>query len=422
MTTQIINFSKRDNSTQVSEHFDSSTIGREIILPIFPKKTLLNSYSNSTNRRCINAKAGVIAGLGFEFEDEENAESSGVREFLNSLYSKDGTPKPFEVLLKDLWVDYELFGESRLEIRRIAGKVQNLFVLSAKNCYISPDREKIYQYDQLRNRLATFKPYGIMNGVFAETLCLTNFSPEDDFYGVPCFVSALDSMRTSEKICKANLSALDNVVSPSIAMIITGYTVTNEEIETIKNEMDEQRYRTGKPLMLNFGNPDAKVEIQNTGVKQLDGNFLNENISINLEILALHGLTPELFGIISGTGISSGEKATGALKIFNQTVVRPAQAILEKMFTEFLKKEFPTFKTKFLLKQLDLTDTEQDATTELSKAQTYQAYITIGSLELFNNYRETLGYAEITAQEWQSMKDSINGVDYSTLFKPEPTI
>jgi hypothetical protein len=162
--------------------------------------------------------------------------------------------------------------------------------------------------------------------------------------------------------------------------------------------------------LINFGNKDAKVETIKTGAGNIDGSYQLEKQAISLEIMALHGLTPELFGVLLSGGISSGEKATGALKIFLQTVVRPAQESLQKLVTMFIRKEFPDYKGEFILNTIDLTDTNEDATADLSEAQTYQALIATGSIILLNEYRTKKGLELIEANEFQKMVAGSSGI------------
>jgi len=409
------------DSTQNNVYKDLNIGGKLVANPTFSKTDLILSYKNSTNRRCINAKAAVIAGLGYSFKDEENAKNSGVVDFLNGIYAKDGSPKPFSQLLKEFYADFLTFGWSRLECLRVGKQIEDLLLLSANNLYITPDRKTYWQYDKLRNKTVQFKPYQKQSSGANDTIGLTSQSPEDDYYGVPCYVSAIPVIKESATIVNANIESIEEIIDPSMILMVTGHTLPNADIEKIATTFRNVKEKRSSFGLVNIGSKDAVVDLQNYGSKQVDGNYLQEKNSISLEIMSLHGLTPELYGMLTTGGISSGEKATGALKIFLQTEVRPAQEVLQKMVNGFLIKEFPSYAkdNEFILNSIDLTDSNEDATTELTKAQTIQAYATIGSMQLYNEYRESQGQELINEKEWLDMIAGASGLGFNSAKVPQ---
>jgi hypothetical protein len=263
----------------------------------------------------------------------------------------------------------------------------------------------MYQYDRLRSKTIEFKRYGKATKTARDVLSLSNITSEDDYYGVPCYVSALKSIDTAKKIGKANNESLDETIDPSLLLIVSGYKVTTDELKVVGDTLKGLKSRRNSAGMLNFGNKDATVTIPKLSASNSEGGYNQEKLAITLEVLSLHGLTPELFGVLMSGGISSGEKATGALKIFLQTVVRPAQERLNRLMTEFFRNEFPAFSedNEFVLNSIDLTDTKEDAETEKVKAEINQAYINTGSLFLFNEYRKAMDLAPIEEEQWSKM-------------------
>jgi hypothetical protein len=241
---------------------------------------------------------------------------------------------------------------------------------------------------------------------------LTFETAEDPYYGVPCYVSAIDSIKSLFKINSGNAESIDNIIDPSLLFLVTGYTVPDTEMDEAVKVIKDLKTKRSSAGIINFGDKDAKVDISRTGAGVIDANYQQEKLAIALEIMALHGLTPELFGVLLNGGISSGEKATGALKIFLQTVVRPAQEMLQKVVMRLIGKEFPAYKGEFILNTIDLTDTQEDATTDLTEAQTYQALIATGSLTLMNEYREKKGLDKIEKEEWDNMIAGSTGMGF----------
>jgi hypothetical protein len=422
MGAELISISKAEpfESEQVSVYQEMVASGKIVARPMYDKQALLVSLQNSTNARCIDVKASVIAGLGYKFKDEENAKTSGVIDFTNNLYGKDGSPKPLSLLAKEWIKDFLTFADSRLEIVRIGKSPVNLLVLSGKNTLISVDRKSIYQWDRSRNKVVEFRRYGQYSKTIHDTLCLTNVSPEDDYYGVPCYASAIPSIKENIKIVQANLDSLDNIIDPSLLFIITGHTLDTDERDSLKTTLEGLRNKRSSAGVIDFNEKDTVVNVQNYGAKATDGNYLQEREAISIEVMSLHGLTPELFGVLTNGGISSGEKATGALKIFVQTTVNPIKEVLERLLTDFFINEFPKFSkdNAIIFNSIDLTDSNEDATTELTKAQTNQAYIDIGSKALFNEYRVSIGLPVIDDNEWNvTIQNRSNGVKLEDMFE-----
>lgn len=393
-----------NQSTQVEAYNEMIALGKIVVKPTFNREELTMCYLNSTNRRCINAKASVIAGMGYRLTDEESAKSSGVTDFFNNLYNKDGVPKPFSTLLKELWVDAESYGESGLECIRIGSTIENLMLFSGRCMVKDANRKDIYQLNRVKNKVATFRRYGKATKEYNDVLSLTFETAEDAYYGVPCYVSAIDSIKKVLKIDYANAESINNIVDPSLLLIVNGYAVSTDEMDEATAVLKGLKEKRSSAGIINFGDKDANISVHNTGAGTLEGNYQTDKTAIALEIMALHGITPELFGVLTNGGISSGEKATGALKIFVQTVVRPAQEMLERLIMMFIKREFPAYKGDFKLNTIDLTDSLEDSDTELKIAQTYQAYINTGSKELFNEYRVRIGMKPVEDEEWNKLK------------------
>jgi len=142
------------------------------------------------------------------------------------------------------------------------------------------------------------------------------------------------------------------------------------------------------------------INTRTIGATTVDGDYLKEREKNELEIMAMHGVPAELYGTMQTGGISSGDKATGALKVFKQTVVNPEQEALATLIDSVFKKEFPGYKGGFKLKELDLTDSLEDQQAEQLKANIQQTYVNLGSLQLLNEYRESVGLKPLTDAEF----------------------
>lgn len=418
-----ISFKKafKDESKQAIQFIESNANGIKVVKPKYARAALQSYCENSAvNMRCLTVKAAAIAGLGYTFKDEENAINTGVYEFINGLIDPFGTPKSFAELLMDWVIDAGIYARSRLEIYRLGGIPKNLYLLSSRNIYIDELYTKIVQYiTQPRPKTVIFRPYREYSGEEKDTLCFSQSLPGiDDFYGCPVYVPAISAINTNITAAKANQEVMENIASPTGVFVVkakagdTWHKATKEQIKALRN-------KKGGMLYIELENETDSFQYQILGSQTIDGNYIQERSKNELEIMACHGLTPELYGVLSNGGISSGEKATGALKIFTQTVVRPAQESLQKMWTTFFKQEFGLAPdNEFQLKSIDLTDKLEDMQTAQSFASVVQSYININNMRMLNDFLTENGYEEVSQEEWDKMRTASTGIDFDVTNSP----
>jgi len=410
----------KDESKQALQFIEQNLNGQRVVKPRYSRQALQSYCENSAvNMRCLAVKSAVIAGLGYEFTDEENAKATGCIDFANGLIDPWGTPIGLSKMLMDLVLDAGIYAISRLEIFRIGGVPKNLYLLSSKNTYIDENFEKIIQYvTQPRQKTIVFRPYGEYSGIEKDTICFTQSIPGiDDFYGVPVYIPAAGAIQTNITASQANQEVMNNIANPSGIFVVKTdagdewHVATKQQIKSLKGQK-------GKSLYIDLKN-DGTFTYQALGSQTIDGNYINERNKNELEIMASHGLTPELYGVLSNGGISSGEKATGALKIFLQTVVRPAQESLNKLMTNFFCTEFNlAADNEFQLKSIDLTDKLEDMQTEQSFAQVIAQYINLNNLRMLNEFLKSNGFEQVTEEEWQEMRTASTGINFDVTNQP----
>ena len=61
-TIEILKEAQPGQTSQVSAYTKLMALGKVVVKPTFEREELTMCYLNSTNRRCVNAKAAVIAG------------------------------------------------------------------------------------------------------------------------------------------------------------------------------------------------------------------------------------------------------------------------------------------------------------------------------------------------------------------------
>ena len=401
-----------DRTNQLTSSYEAVKVGFIIARPTYSRDELLAfCKQSSVNMRCIITKAATIAGIGYEFSDLENATNTGVVNFIDNLIDRNGNPQSLCRLLSDWYIDFGIFGDSYVEIARdINNKPINLLTLSAKNCFLDMDRTQIIQIIQTgkkNNQFVVFRPYTeqaeIDGKIERDTLSLSRKTAFDDVYGVPVWVSALSAITENYLISKSNIETMNNIVNPSFMFMSFG-NISESLDRSIKDSVKKIKNQKGQAVVLNFPEKDAKIQIERYGNQQIDGNYINQREKNELEIMSIHGITPDLYGTLQSGGISSGEKATGALKIFVQTVVRQEQEMLSKLFDNFLRIEFAGYQGGFTLKEIDLTDNLEDQQAQQLQANIQQTYVTMNSLQMLNEYRLSINLTEISEDDFDKMR------------------
>lgn len=336
--------------------------GMNVLRPPYDFQNLSALYDyNSTHKLCINLKANLTVGLGYEVEKAVPQEIKDALLQPNNNFGESWTNLCFRLKL-----DKEIFGRFALEIVRVGDKVA-FYHVPANEVYVVQEGNtpRVAHYVQRAKgspRDKVFKKYSPKRSNGSQLFVWEEYNPNSRFYGIPDYVTAIKSILGNDTIATYMLNFFENNARPDYFIIITGTTLTPEQKASIENALRNTKgvANAHRLVTMTLGNPQARVEVKEMS-KVIDENFRNTKLDNRDEIAQIHGVPPKILGISSAGSLGSGNEAIGALKILMECVIEPSRREMEEVLNLMLAKEFGytggkifSYKTISLVNEKDL--------------------------------------------------------------------
>jgi len=349
------------------------------IAPIYPFSQLLNLYKmNTYHQRAMRVKAALTCLLGFNLFTDDTDKTpdktyNDIMDWLKSHSSYAG--QPIALSLFNFCLDYEIYGNAALEIvRNKKGLISEVYHLPMKNCVLKREYYNnkriinlIQKVDGKATRFWEFSKRENLNE--NEYIIWKNYSPLDDWYGVPEYLPALAAMVLDYSATRFNINRFDNnmVIESIITVIGAAFGDTTE-----KNIRDffKQNFKgvdnAGKSLLLQL--PDAtknevdiKIEKIASEIKEASYRLLRQDNKE--EIIAAHGVPPRLVGIMNASQLGGTGEMKEQMRMFRDLTILPRQMMLEYILNELvLSNAFPENKKwKIKFDTFDISDAVEDA-------------------------------------------------------------
>ena len=318
-------------------------------------------------------------------------------------------PNPFESLndlYKKLLYDYILYGVFAINIiwdkdREHIAELYHVDV-SKIRCGRKDERGFIKDYFYSDNWLKsnsssykTIKAYNPKEKIGSQILFFTTYRPGVEYYALPSYTGAIESIATDIEIVNFHLSHLKNGLAPSKMITFTDGMPSTEEAQNLQQQIEDTftgSDNAGK-MLLNFVNsPDKAPQVDTLGGDNLGDQFIQLESSVLNQILSGHRVTsPLLIGIRSdnnGLG-SNSEEILEAFQIFANTVIKPIQQDVVKILNDLIKytKGYagailePTLNTPINFTFSEATLTQILTKDELRKMIDYKPLDEIGPVE-----------------------------------------
>jgi len=362
-------FSERKADSEVLTVFSAAGF-KGIIEPPYAPGDLSSYYQmNSYHQRCVQTKALVTAGLGFDIvcntHTEENAqnepkpatsESDLILEFIKN--NEMNTGQTFIEMLINFQTDFEVFGYSFLEtVRDSKGALKLLCHIPAKNSALvqNPETMLIELLQTVNNKTQKFSP--------DEFLMIKNYNPDNRYYGLPEYISALPAILLDREMMEYNISRLQNNAIPDLIVSVSGTQLTQEQKDTMKdfwNNSFKGAGNSGKTLLIETIAKDSQIQVTEIKSTYRDGAFRLAKRECRDEIIASHGVPPILLGIKTSGSIGSGKDIIEQVRTFKEIIIEPRQRRLEHALNSLFATEFGITECKFKLKNINLTESNQD--------------------------------------------------------------
>lgn len=370
--------SKRDEA----EHQASAYSLFEVVQPKYNLDYLSRIYEMSApHYAAVRAKVANIAGLGFDFvlshamqrKLADAVDSSKVRmrkkldRVKEDLYSwLDGCNEEdtFTETLIKMWTDFEVTGNGYLEIgRTVGGEIGYIGHIPSSTMRVRKRRDGYVQ--MVSNRAKFFRNFGDRetkdpiggDAMPNEIIHVKNYSPTNQFYGVPDIVSAQQALVGNEFASRFNLDYFENKAVPRYVMVVKGSTLSDAGeqnlLEFFETGLKGRNHRTILiPLPADEGDRKHSFEMKPVEAGTQDSSFVNYRRGNLSDILMAHRVPVTK---ISASEINISLAAARDMdKTFKEQTCRPAQKMLEKKINRIISEVTDIFRLK--LNELVLTD------------------------------------------------------------------
>jgi hypothetical protein len=299
-------------------------------------KTIIDAYNGSpTNSAIIDSYSQFIYGKGLTSKDRTTkpAEFAAV---LSLISKKD---------LRKVCKDFEMFGESSIELKYINNKIKNCFHVPKQRIAPEVANEEgdieAYWYSYDFSNPQKYKPerfdafgFGSGSGERSEIYVIKDYQVGQFYYSNPSYVSGISWAKMEEEISNYSINHIQNGLS--FGHIINMNSGVQQSDETIfENTRQIREKLTGSQnsgkFFLNWNdNKDTEITITALEVSEAHQQYAYLSEEARQQLCTSHKLTsPMLVGIKEKSGFSSNaEEIKVGFEELMINVIKPKQEII----------------------------------------------------------------------------------------------
>lgn len=315
---------------------------------LFPQFLEMLANKSALHGAIVQSKVDYAFGKGLDASEIKN--DTLVQQFINHPNGHES----LDDIYKKCLYDYIVYGAFALNVLwadngdEIA-QIYHCGIDKLRSGYKDEYKQvkKWYYSDNwIRNgatKFAEIDAYSATDRKGSQILYTRDYNPSAEYYGLPSYVGALNSIATDAEISNFNLANIKNGMTPSKMITFTEGEPSEEEELVIKRQLEELYTgsdNAGK-FMLSFVNdPDHAPKIETLGGDGIADEFLQLQNSVLQQILSGHRVTsPLLVGIRdTGGGLGSNtDELVTAFQIFMNTVIKPIQNRVVGVLNDLLK-------------------------------------------------------------------------------------
>jgi PBSX family phage portal protein len=347
---------------------------------------------NGYHNKCINLKAIITAGLGYEIQgidenQKEDNEYKTLKEYLDNHAVYAG--QTFTETLINFQTDFEIFGMAYFELaRNNKNELAEIYHIPGKEARVVYKDKEITLAQVINNERIFFSKFGEIKEGMNEFVMMKNYNPKSRFYGMPEYIGTLGSLILDRNATEYNINKFGNNAIPETIITLRGGSFgkgTKTQIKDFFTNNLKGVRNAGRSLILEAEDESAVIDVKPIAPEMKDASFRNLRLDARDEIIAAHGIPKMLLGISEAGSLSDTSKGKSQLKIFQDCVIEPRQNRLEFLLNNLIIKQGLHVKNWIVkLNKLYADDPKGDAAF-------YETMSKIGALSN-NEIREDLGY------------------------------
>lgn len=379
----------------------------DVVVPPYNMDYLAALYEMSGYYRgAVDAKVTNTVGLGYKLIETDEAmekmsdlkgerlkkarkKLSRLRASFEDWFDDISEDGDLNIVLKKAYTDFQTTGNGYIEIgRTVGGDIEYIGHIPASTVR---RRTKKDGYVQIVGKKATFfrnfgedtpDPIGGDPNP-NEVIHIYNYSPTNNFYGVPEIVSSKSSVAGNEFSARYNLEYFEHKAAPRYVIVTKNAKwsdqALNDLMEFLEGNIKGKSHRT-VVIPLSSEALDKKIDFEMKPVENgvQEGSFKSYRQDNRDEILFSTRTPITKLGIPAGVSLAAARDAD---KMFKEQVCRPEQSILNKKLSRILAERTDIF--KFKLNELTLAD-------EKTQAEIDRVYLTTQA-KTPNEVRSTQG-------------------------------
>jgi len=295
-------------------------------------------YQNSWHARCINLKTICILGDGIENPEVVKKLQECVRG--DSVFT----------LLHKTILDLRIFGDAFWEVVKTGSGVE-IYHVPSWTVSLGKDGGWV---QELGNKKVEFKAEDLWH--FLEPGMLSQV------WGCPDYLQLINdaTIESISTIKTFNNNFFKNNAIPDGILFVKGGDIAPTTQYGLQRFFRSKYQGVENASKFCIAPVPEGVELQLERLQDTkDGKFMELKDSLVMEILSCHGIPPRLASILIPGSLGGGGEASGELKIFLQTLIKPLQNIfggqLDSFFGEVLE-----MKTDISFKAFDVMPSESE--------------------------------------------------------------
>ena len=268
-----------------------------------------------------------------------------------SIASLNPSEETISTMLEKIALDYWIHGAFAINvIRNRAGNVAAIYYLNVANVRSNKEGTMFYyseEWDKSAGRVK-FVSYPAFSKNSTETNSILYVkNAHNSIYGLPVYAAAVKGAEIMQSVDEYHLNAINNGFMASYIVSLNNGQPSQEIQQEIEDELNEKfsGYQNAGRIMVTF-NKSKETE---TTVQKLESENVGEKYNTLVswserQLFTSFRANPNLFGIATeGTGFA-GEEYENTFKLFNRTMIRPAQRLICDTFARIYGVDVLTIK------------------------------------------------------------------------------
>lgn len=362
-----------------------------IPLPFEPTPLFTLKDNCSFFDACVKRIGKDVIGQGWEIPLKKDKKDSKDEKKRINLFLKNDVGDDVETIedvMEKLIVDWGITGWFGIEVSRDSkGLVNGIWHVPAYQIRVHKSKDKYCQI--VDTEKVWFKRFGLEKDINRETgdplseeeieglkedsenkkvkkanemIFYKNYYPQSMYYGAPNILSSTGALFGLIGIRDYNLAFFENYGIPAALIVLEGKWRKDDakhltDFIDVEIKGSEQAHKT----VVAHPGRDCTLTYHKLGVEVKEGSFQIYYKGLRDEVLVAYNMPPYRIGIIE-VGSLGGSTAVESTKIYDSSVVKPLEKVLNRIMTIFVfERGLKIENYEFRLKEMDLRDLDAEA-------------------------------------------------------------